>query len=256
MLAIGTVICLGVRLKEKPEGRAMADRNLCYYPTAGTRQYIALAWNFTGGSLLKWYRDQLAGPEIEEASRRGADPYDVITEGLPDRPTGLMVLPHFTTAGTPWLDTRALGAVIGLRLTTTRKEIVKAILEGIIYEIRLNSELLAASGVEIGLYKAIGGAAKSATWMQIAADILDRPVAVTSVTEGAALGAALLGARASGAIGSGDEMDEVIRRSARVERVFEPRPDAARRYAEGFAVYRDIYPATRDLSHRIWGLGR
>jgi xylulokinase len=256
MLAIGTVICLGVRLKEKPEGRAMADRNLCYYPTAGSRQYISLAWNFTGGSLLKWYRNQLAGPEIEEAARRGADPYDVITEGLPERPTGLMVLPHFTTAGTPWLDTHALGAVLGLRLTTTRKEIVKAILEGILYEIRLNSELLAASGVKIDAYKAIGGAAKSAAWMQIAADVLDRPVAVTSVTEGAALGAALLGARAAGVLSSDDDMDEIIRRSARVERVFEPRPDAARRYAEGLAIYKDIYPATKDLSHRIFGLAR
>ncbi|MBI4606126.1 MAG: hypothetical protein HY721_29520 [Planctomycetes bacterium] len=254
MLATGTVICLGVRLKGKPAGRTMADSNLCYYPTAGDRQYISLAWNFTGGSLLKWYRDQLAGPELAEAARRGVDPYDAITEGLPEGPTGLLVLPHFTTTGTPWLDPRALGAILGLRLTTTRKEIVKAILEGIVHEVRLNSDLLRDAGVDIGLYKAIGGAARSAAWMQIAADILDRPVAVTTVTEGAALGAALLGAKAAGTVKTLGEVEEIVRRSARIERVIEPRPDHARRYAERFAVYKDLYPATRELSHRIFEL--
>ncbi len=256
MLATGTVICLGVRLKGRPQGTIMADNNLCYYPTAGERQYISIAWNFTGGCLLKWYRDSLAGEEIPEATRRGVDPYAVITEDLPESPTGLVVLPHFTTTGTPWLDPRALGAIFGLRLTTTRKEIVKAILEGIIYEIRLNAELLRASGVEIGLYKAIGGAARSPTWMQIAADILGRPVAITTVTEGAALGAALLGAKAAGVVKSMSEVEDIIRRSARIERVLEPRPDHARRYDERFAVYKDLYPQTKGISHRVFGFGQ
>jgi len=256
MLATGTVICLGVRLRGKPQGPVMAQSNLCYYPTAGERQYISIAWNFTGGSLLKWYRDHLAGPETDEAARRGVDPYEVITEGLPEGPTGLLVLPHFTTTGTPWLDPRALGAIFGLRLTTSRKEIVKAILEGIIYEIRLNAELLGRASVEIGMYKAIGGAAKSPAWMQIAADILGRPVAITTVTEGASLGAALLGAQAAGVVKSLADVDDIVRRSARIERVIEPRLDPRRQYDDRFAVYKDLYPQTKELSHRIFALGQ
>jgi xylulokinase len=254
MLATGTVICLGVRLKGKPQAEAMAGNNLCYYPTAGERQYISIAFNFTGGSLLKWYRDQLAGGEIDEARRRGVDPYDVICDSLPEEASGLLVLPHFTMTGTPWLDPRALGAVLGLRLTTSRKELVKAILEGVVYEVKLNSELLAQAGVEIAAYKSIGGAARSAVWMQIAADILDRPVAVLAVREGAALGAALMGGRASGAISSAEEMDAIVERCAPIERVFEPRPAHASAYAERFAIYRELYPATRELSHRIFAL--
>lgn len=254
MLAIGTTICLGVRLKEKPQGRSMAESNLCYYPTVGERQYVSLTFNFTGGSLLKWYRENLAGPELVEAERRGLDPYDVITEGLPESPAGVLALPHFTTTGTPWLDPQGLGAFLGLRLTTSRKELVKAILEGVLFEIRLNAELLRSAGIEIELYKAIGGAARSETWMQIAADILDRPVAITSVTEGAGLGAALMGARAAGILRSIDEVYEVAGRLAQVQRVIEPRPEHARKYAERFEIYRDVYPATRDLSHRIFRL--
>lgn len=254
MLATGTVICLGVRLKEKPHGNVMAQNNLCYYPTVGDSQYVSIAWNFTGGSLLKWYRDNLAGPELEEARKKRVDPYETITSDLPQAPTGLLVLPHFSTTGTPWLDPRALGAVFGLRLTTSRKELVKAILEGILFEIRLNSELLANSGVDIGLYKAIGGAAKSSTWMQIAADILNRPIAITTVTEGAALGAALLGARASGSIQSTSDMEAIVQKAAKVERVLEPRAEHAKKYDDRYAIYRDLYPQTRELSHRLFDL--
>jgi xylulokinase len=254
MLALGTTICLGVRLRGEPAARAMIDGNLCYYPTAGERQYISIAFNFTGGSLLKWYRDNLAGPELEEARRSGVDPYETITQGLPPEPTGLLVLPHFTTSGTPWLDPRGLGVVAGLRLTTTRKEIVKAILEGIIYEIHLNAELLRTAGADIQLFKAIGGAAKSPAWMQIAADILERPVAITRVTEGAALGAALMGARAAGTLRGMDEVVAVAERSASVERVVEPRPEHVREYADRFALYRELYPATRKVSHGLFEL--
>ncbi len=256
MLAIGTVICLGVRLREKPSAPSMVYNNLCYYPTFGDRQYVSLAFNFTGGSLLKWYRDNLAGPEIAEARERSVDPYDVITAGLPEAPTSLLVLPHFTTTGTPWLDPRALGAVFGLRLTTTRKEIVKAILEGILYEIRLNAELLKSAGVKIERYKAVGGAAKSAVWMQIAADILDGDVAVTTVTEGAALGAALMGAKAAGLAPTAESVHEIAARAARVERTLSPRPEHARGYGERFRIYESLYAATRDISHKLFDLSR
>ena len=254
MLATGTVTCLGIHLKAPPKDLEMAKHNLCYYPTVGEGQYISIAYNFTGGSLLKWYRDHLAGPELVEAEKRGVDPYEVITASLPEEPTGLIVLPYFTTTGTPYLDPHALGTILGLRLTTTRGELIKGLLEGLLYEMRLNHELLAASGIEIDLYKAIGGAAKSKVWMQIAADVLNRPIAITSVTEGAALGAALVGARGAGIVASEEEMAEIITRAAPVAEVLEPRPEHAERYAERFEIYREVYPATRDLTHRVFRL--
>ncbi len=255
MLATGTVICLGVRLEGVPRTDAMVENNLCYYPTAGDEQYISIAYNFTGGSLLKWYRDTLAGDELTTASEKGVDPYEVICSGLPQDPTDLLVLPHFATTGTPWLDARALGAVLGLRLTTSRKEVVKAILEGILHEVKLNAEIYAKAGVDIALYKAIGGASRSRAWMQIAADILARPVAILSVNEVAGLGAAVVGARGAGILHNDDEADALIDRCAKVVEVIEPRPDHVDRYAERFAIYRDLYPRTCEISHRLFALG-
>ncbi len=253
MLAGGTVVCLGVNLERVPDAGPMLANNLCYYPTAGDG-YISIAYNWTGGSLLKWYRDQLAGDELSIAADKGVDPYEIICADLPDAPTGLLVLPHFAMSGTPHLDPKAAGAVLGLRLTTSRKEIVKAILEGVVYEIKINSEIYSDAGVGIELFKAIGGAARSRTWMQIAADILERPVAILSASEVAGLGAALMGARAAGILASDAEADELAAASAKVVDVLEPRPDHARRYRERFEAYREIYPATKAISHRLFAL--
>ena len=96
MYAIGTVVCLGVRLASAPDPAVMLANNLCAYPTYGADQYISLAWNFTGGSLLKWYRDQFAAEERLEAERAGRGVYDLICERLPEDPTAPLVLPSFT----------------------------------------------------------------------------------------------------------------------------------------------------------------
>jgi xylulokinase len=253
MYAIGTVVCLGVRLAATPDPAVMIRNNLCLYPTYGAGQYVSLAWNFTGGSLLKWYRDQFAAEERAEAERTGKDVYDIICGSIPDTPTSLLVLPYFTTTGTPYLDTRARGAILGLHLTTERREIARAILEGVNYDIRLNTAILAEAGVSIDRYKAIGGAARSPVWMQLAACILGRPVVTLQATEGASFGAALMGAKAAGLI---EDPESVGRELARPDRVYEPSDDFHRAYQERFALYRKLYEANRPLLHELDRMAR
>ncbi len=253
MYATGTVVCIGVIVTARPDAETMCKHNLCWYPTYSEDRdrHISLAWNFTGGSLLKWYRDTFGETAIEQAKQRGVDPYDILLENLPTDPTDLMVLPYFTATGTPWFDTSALGIILGLRLTTRRPEIVKAILEGIEYDIAMNQAMLAEAGIEISRHKAIGGAARSDTWMQLKADILNRPIVVLDTTEAAALGVALLGARAAGLI---DSANEAAARFARTGREFFPDSKRAACYNRRLGIYRDLYPATAELVHRISAL--
>ncbi len=248
MYAIGTVVCLGVRLTADPDPAVMLRSNLGVYPTYGAGQYVSLAWNFTGGSLLKWYRDQLAAEERAEAERTGRDVYDIVCASIPDTPTSLLVLPYFTTTGTPYLDTRARGAIFGLHLTTQRRELARAILESVTYDILLNTELLNDAGVAIDRYKAIGGAAQSPVWMQIAANILGRPVVTLRATEGASFGAALLGAKAAGLV---EDPEAAGRELAQPERTYEPDPKQHDSYRERFALYRKLYDANRDVLHQL-----
>ena len=159
-----------------------------------------------------------------------------------------MVLPHFTVTGTPWFDVNSRGAIVGLKLSTTRKEIVKALIEGTTFEMKLNLEVLRRSNVPVEFIRSTGGGAKSAVWNQLKADMLGVPVATLQTSEGGSLGTAMLAGMATGVYSSLEEAAEalVIERER-----FEPRPGMAEKYDERFAIYRELYPTLKKLNHLL-----
>jgi xylulokinase len=171
--------------------------------------------------------------------------YDLILSGLPEGPADVFVLPHFTATGTPWLDPLAKGAIVGLTLATSRKEIVRAILEGITYEMALNLKYLAQAGVEVGELRAVGGGARSSLWLQLKSNLLGQRVVRTDVTEAVCLGAAIL---AGWGIGAYPSPASAVKAAVRVSDAFEPDPVLHQRYRQRLATYERIYPAVRQIS--------
>jgi len=248
MDATGTVECITPVFDHPVLSDRMLESNLpCYIHVAPDR-YVALAFNFTGGSLLRWYRDTLGKQERDEAEVTGLDVYEIMIGLAAGGPSPVYVLPHFTSTGTPWMDTEAKGAMLGLTLATTKGEIIKGLLDGITYEMRLNLDCLDQAGVHINRLRAIGGGAKSPTWLQLKANIFNRPVHTLSVSEAACLGAALL---AGVGVGEYANLDEGIAQTVQVTGCYEPDPAETARYEEAFQVYREIYPTVKELVHRM-----
>jgi xylulokinase len=246
----GTVACITAALAEPVINERMLESGLCCYSHAARDLYCTIVYNYTGAALIQWYRDTLGDYARLGAASSGRDPYEIMMAeaGSVTGPTSLLVLPHFTTTGTPWFDERAKGAILGLSLATSRAEIVKSLIEGITFEMKLNLDLLDKAGVPVNELRPLGGGAKSPTWMQIKADIYDRPCVELDVTEAGCLAMAMLGGVAVGEYsGIGDAVKATVRR----KRVFEPDPANAKAYAERFALYREVYPALKDLAHRM-----
>lgn len=261
MYATGTTECIAPVFSRHVLSERMLANNLCCYPHVMPGRFISLAFNFTGGSLLRWYRDIFGNEEVREANRQrriagtgdgrngaSSDPYDLLTAKATKAPTNLFVLPHFTMTGTPYFDTQSKGVILGLTLSTSKGDMIKAILEGVTYEMKLNVRLLERAGVPIDEFRAIGGGAKSTVWMQLKADLLGKPVAAPAVSEAACLGAALLSGTAVGAYRS---LREAVRHTVKIKRTFEPHPGTASIYEERFAIYRQIYPATKPITRQI-----
>jgi xylulokinase len=198
--------------------------------------YFSLAYVTTSGAVLRWYRDNLGIPEVTEAQKQNRDPYELILEPIPDRPSSVYILPYFTGTGTPWLDVSQRGSIFGLTLDTDRAEIVKGLLDGICYEVKINVESLGNAGISIHRFRAIGGGAKSDKWMQLKADITGIPVETTKVTEAGCLGAAFLAGLGTGVYSSTDDIKKIVA----VDRVFEPRKDISTQYKEGYKVYKEL----------------
>jgi len=135
-----------------------------------------------------------------------------------------------------WLDVSQRGSIFGLTLDTDRAEIVKGLLDGICYEVKINVESLGNAGISIHRFRAIGGGAKSDKWMQLKADITGIPVETTKVTEAGCLGAAFLAGFGTGVYSSTDDINKIVA----VDRVFEPRKDISTQYKEGYKVYKEL----------------
>ena len=248
MYAIGTVECITPALSQPVINKEMLKNNFACYPHTCQDMYVTIAFNFTGGSLLRWFRDNFAETEKKVADEQGVDTYDLLISQIPEHPSRLFILPHFTATGTPHFDTNSKGAILGLTLSTTKQDIFRAILEGVTYEMKLNVELLESAGVQIDRLYAIGGGAKSGTWMQIKADIMNKPIAVLEVTESACLGAAIL---AGTAISEYKSAKTTATELSKIRKFFEPDKENSATYTERFSLYRQIYPAIADLNHLI-----
>src|SRR5207253_2402017 len=102
MDATGTVECITPIFDRPVLSPQMQEGNYCCYHHVVPGLYATLAFNFTGGSLLRWYRDNLGAKEVEEAQVSGLDVYDIMIGKAAGGPSRLLVLPHFTMTGTPW----------------------------------------------------------------------------------------------------------------------------------------------------------
>ena len=248
MDATGTVECFAVAMDSPVVNQTMLDNNLACYPHAAEGLYVALAFNFTGGSLLRWVRDTFAQPEAAEAARCGRDAYELLIEGMSDEPTDLFFVPHFMMTGTPHMDGNPVGAAIGLNLATTRPQFLRAVLEGIAYEMKLNVDILLSAGVEVDEFRAIGGGAKSDFWLQLKADMYERPIVRLEVAEAASLGMAIAAGLGAGIYHSAAEAAADL---IAPKDVFKPDAGRAAYYNEKLAQYRELYPALKAWQRKV-----
>lgn len=243
MYGMGTVECICPAFAAPAFSDALFAGNLCTYDFTIAGMYTTVAFSLTGGNLLRWYHDTWAGEERRAAETGGGNPYDRIVGSMPEGPSGLTVLPHFTPTGTPHFDPAPVSAVLGMTLETTRGQFLKGLLEGVSFEMKLNVEMLAESGVQIDEFVATGGSARRAELVQIRADVLNRPITSVAVTEAGCLGVAMLACAAA----TGAALPEISGRWVQPVQVIEPNPQRAARYAEQFGFYRSLYPALRQL---------
>lgn len=246
--ATGTVECITPAFDKLLLNDTLRRSNLATYSHVVEGLYITLAFNLTGGNLLRWFRDKFGGEEVKEAGETEQDPYDLIMKQVAAEPTNIMVLPHFTATGTPYYDSNSAGAIIGLGLTSSRGQFIRALLEGVTYEMRLNIEILAAAGIEITELRTIGGGAKSDTWMQIKSDIIGLPVVSMQTSEAACLGAAMLGAIGCGELSS---IEEVAKLWVKPKRTFEPCNKNIGLYNQRYDIYKDLYETIKPISGKL-----
>ena len=197
----------------------------------------AMGVMLSAAGSLQWLRNALGRPSYDDLLADAA--------GWKPGSEGLLFQPYLQGERTPHADPDARGAFVGLTLRHDRGALVRAVLEGVAYGLRDSLQLLEAVGVDARVGRVSGGGARSELWLRILASVLGLPLERTEAEEGAAYGAALLGAVKEGVFA---DAHEAVAATVRVRDRVDPDPDWQAVYAEGHARYADLYPTLRSLT--------
>jgi len=228
-------------------------------PAAG--RYAYFGEQETSGKCLEWVRDHLAldeigvylekrvlpsGPEEEYASL-----IDYLTSSIAQIPAGsggLLFAPWLHGSRSPFEDPRVRGMFLNIGLETGKRQMVRAVVEGLAYNARLLIEAQERKARTSSVLRFAGGGALSDETCRIIADATGRVVeAVADPQYAGAAGAALVAACALGRFPSLDAAAATVRVRGR----FEPRAAERAAHERNYRVFRDLYPATRKLFARL-----
>jgi xylulokinase len=186
----------------------------------------------SGGGSLKWFKDSMCQAEMIEAEKKAE---------------GLLFLPYLMgerTLGTPY----ARGVFFGITPRTAKGTMVRAIMEGVTFELRRTLEIVEGAGHEVSAIYHSGGGAYSHLWSQIKADIYQKKVVTFETSEGGILGSAILAG-----VGAGVYADPAsgVEDCLRVDKEFEPRPEWNERYNALFELFTEVHDLLQDPYNQL-----
>ncbi|GAB4376656.1 MAG: gluconokinase [Elainellaceae cyanobacterium] len=217
------------------------ERLFCYALTE--KQWVIGGAVNNGGIILRWVRDNLADPEVDTARLLQEDPYNILTDiaaTIAPGAGGLIFHPYLAGERSPLWDANARGSFFGLTLHHTKAHLIRAVLEGIVYNLYIVLEALQdAIGNAISI-RATGGFARSKLWRQMLADVFNHEVVVPESYESSSLGAAMLGLYALNQIEALD-ISEMLGETYR----HHPIPENVEKYQKMIPIYTRLLNAFR-----------
>jgi len=244
----GTVECVTPVFDHIPENKTLYEEGYSVVPYVFDGTYVCYALSFTGGATLKWFRDNLAKYEHEISKKDGKNVFAYLDSLVSDKPTDILILPHFAGAANPYMDSFSRAAIVNLSLEHTSTDIYKALMEGVTYEIMTNIEHLESFGIKLDSLYATGGGATSPVWLQIKADILSRPVSAIDAKEVGALGTCMM---VCVALGVYKDLHEAKNVFVKTGKTYAPNSENSKVYNKNYAAYKKLYSAVRPIVKEI-----
>jgi xylulokinase len=226
MLGMGTFTTATPVYKKRRDSNLMVPKGVNTENHAIPNHFVSLIYNH-GGSVVKWFRNTFAEHEHQLAVQKGVDVYEILFSEVSEGPSKQVILPYLSTTGLPDFNPNTSGVITGLRLDTCRGEILKGIIQGIIFDLKMTIDFLEETGISINNFRAVGGGSKSDSWVQMCADILKCPMVVPRITESGVLGSAII---AGVGIGKIPDFITGVKAMVQLEKTFEPNLEHYKEY--------------------------
>ena len=164
-------------------------------------KWLIEAGIYTSGSVYRWFRDNFATVENSAARDLQIDAYEILNSEIKNTSPGaegIFVIPHFAGSAAPYWDPTAAGLIFGCSLGHKRSHVIRALLEGICFEIYKNIKIIESMTSNIKEIRVSGGAARSTTFNQIQADVYGKTVLRGVSEQSSALGSMFVAAASIG----------------------------------------------------------
>ena len=203
-------------------------------------RYIAGGATNNGGNAVQWYADLMLGKH-DEGTLEGLT---VAAERVAPGAEGLVFLPYLLGERAPVWDAEAKGVFFGVRAVHRQEHFTRATLEGISYGLRQIGASLEETIGPIEHIYASGGFTRNKSWLQLIADIFQKPVCVTAQADASAIGAGMLAWVALGVY----TLEEAAA-LASVADTYEPNKALAEVYQGNYRIFSQLYSRLKDLMH-------
>lgn len=201
---------------------------------------------FSGGSSLRWAREILFADCKDDDIYRKMDELAATAEIGAD---GVFFNPSLAGGTSQDKSIHIRGAFEGLHLGTTRADMVRAVMEGIAFNLRISLGHLSEKIDIADKIMFCGGGSKSPFWMQMFADIFGRTIEKTNIDQDAAsLGAAAIAARGMGIWENYKPLEQI----KKIERLYQPNEYAVSEYNKIFPVFVHINEAAAKLGDYMY----
>ncbi|MBE6884629.1 MAG: xylulokinase [Ruminococcaceae bacterium] len=207
--------------------------------------YIPCGPMQSAGNSFNWMKNQICTHEKYLADTTGESIYKLINEQIKESPAGangLIFLPYLMGERSPWWDSQAKGAYIGLTPAHTRADILRATIEGVVLNLaQIYDSYRNRTYPPLVL---IGGLALNDVWRKTMADALGVPVLQTTCTEEASsMGAAIIAGVGAGIFKDFSASELFIHPKETVE----PDMEMHKFYQSRLPVYKACYTALKDV---------
>ncbi len=217
------------------------DKGL-YMPT-GTMQ--------AAGGSYQWCRDAICEREKAIALELGVSPYDLMNLEASKVAAGaenLLFLPYLLGERAPWWNPHARGTFIGLTARHKKSHLIRAVLEGVSFNLRIILDAFQEQGIQIENMRIIGGGARGAFWAQILSSMYKMEVLRPKYLEEATS----LGAAIAGGVGVGIFPGyEIVEKLIEIQDCFHPRPEDAETYNRLYPVFIQAYRSLVQVFERL-----
>lgn len=248
-LAIGTT---SVLVDAVPDFRTDLEHQILSMPGPYADRYVVCAENGLGGKVLEHVLEQVVYATDVLGDHQVTDLYahlDATLQATAAGAGGVMFLPWLGGSLAPVASGAVRGGFVHMSLETGRAELVRAVVEGVAHNLGwLLPYVEAFTGEAIRDIVFVGGAARSAQWCQVLADVLDRRVSPLDGPEaGAARAMALLALERHGVLAAAD----LDRAAAGTTAAFEPDPARHELYAYRQVQFEAAHAALLPISEAL-----